>query len=223
MTASSTARVYNSPKLVERQANILEAARRALTEKGFLGVTMQDIAERADVTRKTLYNTYGSRDDLLLAAILEVVHGYRDLGDDVAPGVPAIIAIRRGALRQVAAAPDYARAMTMALLQAGPQHTLTRVLIDDAIRRNRDELARERDNGGLVDGIDLDAAAAETVGQSWGVLVLGHTGTIPSDELEARSLTGLLRLLLGITRGARRRWLEVELEAIQAATPAKRG
>lgn len=223
MSASSIVRVYSSPKQAARQASILDAARRALTEKGFLGVTMQDIAERADVTRKTLYNTYGNKDDLLLAAILEVIHGYREVGHEVEAGVPTLVAIRRGALRQVAAAPDYARAMTMALLQAGPGHTLTRVLIHDAVQRNRDELAREQRSGGLIDGVDVHAVAEEAVGQSWGVLVLGHTGTIPQQQLAARSLSGLLRLLLGVTRGARRRWVENELHTVEAGMPAGRG
>lgn len=60
--------------LRDRQAEharrlILRAATELFVEKGYLGTTMDDIAEKAAVARRTLYNQFGSKAALLIAAI----------------------------------------------------------------------------------------------------------------------------------------------------------
>ena len=55
------------------------AAREELTEKGYDGVTMEALAERAGVVKKTLYNLYGSKDDLLMAASAEITRNSTSL------------------------------------------------------------------------------------------------------------------------------------------------
>jgi AcrR family transcriptional regulator len=49
---------------------LLDAARELLGQRGWAHVTMADIAARAGVSRQTLYNTFGSRDELAQAFVL---------------------------------------------------------------------------------------------------------------------------------------------------------
>jgi AcrR family transcriptional regulator len=49
---------------------LLDAARELLGERGWARVTMADVAARAGVSRQTLYNTFGSRDELAQALVL---------------------------------------------------------------------------------------------------------------------------------------------------------
>lgn len=49
-----------------RKSQIIEAAARLFSEKGFHRTTTRDIAEAADVSEGTLYNYFESKDDLLL-------------------------------------------------------------------------------------------------------------------------------------------------------------
>jgi TetR/AcrR family transcriptional regulator, mexJK operon transcriptional repressor len=60
--------------LRDRQAEtakkmIVAAALEAFLEDGYVGTTMDDIAERAAVARRTIYNQFGSKAALLIAAI----------------------------------------------------------------------------------------------------------------------------------------------------------
>lgn len=50
-----------------RRAQILSAAAGVFSEKGFLGATIREIAERAGVAEGTLYNYFGSKREIMLA------------------------------------------------------------------------------------------------------------------------------------------------------------
>lgn len=63
-----------SVSLRDRQAEtakklILSAALEAFLEDGFVGTTMEDVAEKAGVARRTVYNQFGSKAGLLIAVI----------------------------------------------------------------------------------------------------------------------------------------------------------
>ncbi|HSJ36164.1 MAG TPA: helix-turn-helix domain-containing protein [Acidimicrobiia bacterium] len=66
--------------LRDRQAQqarqlIIGAATDCFLENGYVGTTMDDIAERAAVARRTIYNQFGSKAALLVAAINDRVVG----------------------------------------------------------------------------------------------------------------------------------------------------
>ncbi len=72
-----------SLKRTERSRNlILDAADAAFQEFGFENTSVEDIAGRAGLTRKTVYNLFGSKEDIALKLIARVEAndaGYRDL------------------------------------------------------------------------------------------------------------------------------------------------
>lgn len=51
------------------RAQILEAADTSFREAGFDGTSVEDIATRAGLTRKTVYNLFGSKQDIALSLI----------------------------------------------------------------------------------------------------------------------------------------------------------
>ncbi|WP_308909163.1 TetR/AcrR family transcriptional regulator [Pseudokordiimonas caeni] len=53
----------------EREQKILDAAIRVFTRYGYKRTTMNDIAAEAGIVRQTLYNSYGSKEDVLRAGI----------------------------------------------------------------------------------------------------------------------------------------------------------
>lgn len=68
---------------------LLDSARELLGERGWASVTMADVAARAGVSRQTLYNAFGSRDELaqalvlreqerMLAGVADTVRAHRD-------------------------------------------------------------------------------------------------------------------------------------------------
>lgn len=70
-----------SLKRTDRSRNlILDAADEAFRELGFAGTSMEEIASRAGLTRKTVYNLFGSKEDIALRLIARVEamdDGYR--------------------------------------------------------------------------------------------------------------------------------------------------
>jgi TetR/AcrR family transcriptional regulator, cholesterol catabolism regulator len=215
MVASARQRASRSPGRLRRESSILAAARLELTEKGYEGVTMEALALRAGVVKKTLYNLYGSKDALLIAAISEVIAAYRGPAGGAERGIPAMIASRVAASRQIAATPEYADAMARALGQAGPGHPLVRVLLQDAVADCVLHLEAARADRELVPDVDIAEVAEQLISQVWGLILLWQKGLVPLCEFERRAVRGLLIPLLAVTRGARRRMLQELLQPAQ--------
>jgi len=66
--------VPKSPKKKSKRQIILDAARGAFIEAGYAGTSMDQISERAGVSKRTVYNHFGSKDGLFETAVLEF-HG----------------------------------------------------------------------------------------------------------------------------------------------------
>ena len=60
------------PKAVAKRLAILDAAKRAFVRDGVTGTSIDAIAVEAGVSRQTIYNQYGDKDQLLLAMIEDV-------------------------------------------------------------------------------------------------------------------------------------------------------
>ncbi len=60
-------------RVVRSRAAALEAARTLFLKKGYAGTTMEDIAELAGLTKRTLYNNYADKDTLFLAMVASVI------------------------------------------------------------------------------------------------------------------------------------------------------
>ncbi len=209
-----TKRLYRSDRQVQREANILEVTRQALAAKGYDGVTMNALAEQAGVTKRTLYNLYGGKDELLHAAVGEVIARYR--GDDVnlEPGIPTILASRKTAIAEVVATPAYSDAMTRALVQTPAEHPLTKALLSDSITFTTQHLQVAEGNQELNPGTCPENLARQIVSQGWGMVLLRMKGLLGAEEFRSGSLQGLLMLLTGATQGTRRDRLSTELNQL---------
>lgn len=178
-----------------------------LTEAGYHGVTMRDVCERAGVARKTLYDRFGSKDALVLAAVTEVldaveVRARALAGED--DGIGAMLAYQRAAFRQIVRAPEYAAAMGHALFQAAPEDALSHVLLRARIARNITALTHARARGELAPEVDIDNLAAHLTAQSWGVIMLWMKGLVALARIETESLRVHVMTLIAVTVGSRR-------------------
>lgn len=61
---------------LQRRREILDAARAVFAEKGYSNATLDEVAQRAEYAKGTIYNYFASKDDLLLAI-------FDDLYDDL--------------------------------------------------------------------------------------------------------------------------------------------
>jgi len=71
-----------------RQRLILDTAARLIGEKGLDDTTIQEIAAGAEVGVATVYNYFGSKNDLLLALLIRYIEEEADLGEAVLRNPP---------------------------------------------------------------------------------------------------------------------------------------
>ena len=59
------------PKNLQKRQDILEAAAELFPAKGFAGVSMMEIAEKANVSKLTLYSHFADKEDLFTQSVID--------------------------------------------------------------------------------------------------------------------------------------------------------
>jgi AcrR family transcriptional regulator len=77
-----------------RENAILEAARHLLAEKGYQGMTMDDLATRVGIAKGSLYQHFRSKEELIGAALVAFMDRISDYVDTLPPAQPAIERIK---------------------------------------------------------------------------------------------------------------------------------
>lgn len=106
----------------QTRKRLLAAARRAFSERGFAGASMEAIAEEAGVTRGPLYHFFDDKTDLFRAVYAEIEH-------ELTARIAAEIQARSGA---AADALDDVRLGAQAFLDAGLEPSLQRIAFVEA-------------------------------------------------------------------------------------------
>lgn len=72
-TSRAGGRGRSKEALASREADILESVVSLLTEGGFAAVTTDAVADRADVSKATIYRKWSTKSELILAALERVI------------------------------------------------------------------------------------------------------------------------------------------------------
>jgi TetR/AcrR family transcriptional repressor of mexJK operon len=200
--ASNTVKAED-PRIGRSRTLILDAAMETFVERGFDRASVDDIAARAGVAKRTVYNIYGDKEALFRATIQRAI--------DVAESFTAALAEAAGSIDDPATElPELAERLAGAVL-VGPVLGLRRLLTSESRtfpefaleyrRRAPDavmqELARtlaDADHRGLLRVPDAEVAA-----EHFAFLVMGAdldrgmfdpTLQRPADEVAARARGG---------------------------------
>ena len=209
-------RKYESPRQLRRQSKILATVRAMLEEVGYEAMTIRAIAKRAGVAQGTLYNIYGGKDALVLAAVDDLLSQLAGTvaGEAVSRGLDAIFAFGKIVGTQIEATPGYADAMTRILLHVGPDDPLVDVLFARSYPFYKSQLEAARTNGDVRPEVDVDLVARHLVGQSWGVVLLWMMGMIPLEDNGRERQRSEIMTLMGIATDSARKRLEAKLAAL---------
>ncbi len=212
-TAQARRTIYSSPRQQERQQRILTVVREQITAVGYDGINVRDVAAASGVALKTLYNLYGSKDELLLAAVAELLNDVRQL-EYVAgaePGIPRLLGHTEAIATQIVETPAYADTMARTLFQAGRNHRLIDVLLGSSVRLVSENLQYAMSKGDLIETLDLKESAQVLAGHQWSIVLLWSKGLIALDSIPGAMLRSSLMSLIPLCRGARRAQLEQQL------------
>lgn len=76
--AETTADIYKQYRKCSNQPDLIQAVNQVIQEKGFTGVTLELIAEKAGMSKSTLYNYFENKDDMLTKTINALVKDYTE-------------------------------------------------------------------------------------------------------------------------------------------------
>jgi AcrR family transcriptional regulator len=141
---------------IRRRENILAAARKLISEKGYEGVTMRDLARESGVAPKTLYHQFENKEKLLRTAVEERFRYLYQVIDDaqIAKGVDRLFHILDSVAKTTAENVAYARALAP-LLGSAENSTFT-LIRKRTYRRAIEQIAAE---GDFLDWVDVEVLA----------------------------------------------------------------
>lgn len=105
---------YRSENILERRRRILREARTIIAEVGYANFNIRDLCERAGIAQKTLYNAFGSKENVIALAIRDFVEEFREHTEYV--NDPATMAGRLEMLLRQQAQNMHVRHYTAAIL-----------------------------------------------------------------------------------------------------------
>jgi AcrR family transcriptional regulator len=121
----------DNPRVQRTRGRILAVARELLPEVGPAGLTYSRLADRAGVTRQTLYRHWPTRDALLVDLILEGLDaGYPEPGTDVRAVVTAWLTSLRAGLTDQAARTAVLAVTAQSDADPGSAQALIRIAAD---------------------------------------------------------------------------------------------
>jgi AcrR family transcriptional regulator len=137
---------------------IMEAAWQLFADKGFDQVTVADIARAAGVAQTTVFNYFGTKEDLLYSGLEAFGERLVDAVRARPPGEPALAAFRRYILTTPGVLDDLEASVPGALEQA---RSVTRMIIASPRLLAREQQAFARITDSLADLLAEEAGAAQ--------------------------------------------------------------
>ena len=216
MSEARAKRRYGSPRQQQRQSLILASARKMLDEVGYAGMTMRGLAERADVVPATLYNLYGGKDELILAAVRDLLESLSDRvqASGAEPGVPMILVLIDVISAQITATPRYAEAMTRLQFADDARDSIVEDLYARSVPFIEHQLRLACDAGQLDPDVPVTAVAELLNAHSWGVILGWLMGRVSSQTIERERRRSAVLVLLGVAQGAMREELKAQFRAL---------
>lgn len=204
---------YDSEAMKERRRRILDEARALIGEHGVDGLTVAALGKRAGVAKQTLYYAFGSKDEIVAAAILdyfevsEMQIPYRGEPGSLTRLIERLVAIGTRNL----AIPNYISALIA--IWYGRSPLLWQAMFDTASKSHRSVVTALVQRGALQAWVKPDELIEAMVGQTILTTSAWLQGRIADVELVDRLVLSLMQLLVGVTQEPARG----EVERIAAA------
>lgn len=216
-TKLKTRRTYSSPRQEERQRRILAVTREEIATVGYDAITMQGLADAAQVSTKTLYNLYGSKDKLLLASVEDLLAEIQEESTQqgAKAGVEMLLAQSEVSARRVLEAPNYSEVMARALFLSNKGDRLSNVLLERYCRQTEEAFEKSRQQGEMDPEADLASLASIFTAHQWGLVLSWSKGVILSEQFTQLTLRSQLTTIYPVSRGRLKKWLKTKAIANQ--------
>ncbi len=200
-----------TPRQQERRERILAAARTALSENGYEGLNMRDLALTAGVSPTTLYNQFENKDTLVLAALSDMLqHIDWDVSATEARGIARVLARADAVTDQMNLHPAYAEAMILMLINASPEDAIVQILLNSAMGETGARVDEMLELGEIEPDINREALLRRLATGGWAAILLWQKKIIPAEQFGHQYRENLLTSMWPVlTPTARKKWCAV--------------
>ena len=198
---------YSSPSIVARRHRILDETRRMIGEVGLTNLSMDDVAKRANVAKRTLYNAFQSKEHLVASAISKYMEAYErkihyskeDATLDWMIERLVIVARRNLEIR------NYTRALMNIYHLAEVDPEIRQAIHDIAAHSHEPWIRRLAAKRQLQPWVDPDDLTSMLVRYRYATAHAWTEGEIPDENMVVEVVRGFLTVMAGATRGAARK------------------
>ena len=181
---------YASPAQRERRQRILNETLSLLETEAAANVSMSRIAELSDVSTKTLYNLFGSRSGLLLAAAAQTRTNILESEPlaSASEGLSRIIELTKRTMANFRAAPDFMASAMSVVVAITPDEEAEHQRIGITQQLFHESLLIAKAEGELKPDTDCLQLSQLMAASQWGVTLLWQKKLISLRALEQQAI-----------------------------------
>jgi AcrR family transcriptional regulator len=181
----------------QRRERILLSARDQLSQFGYEGLNMRELAVIADVSTSTLYNLYQSKDTLILAALEDQLADINAVvAETNSSGLGRFLARVEAVADQIVETPKYAEAMGKMLFGADAHDPIVQLLIGTSLSFNREELAEMASCGELRQETDRNFLARSLSSTGWSTVLMWMKGYVALHDFKQEYVRNAISMML---------------------------
>jgi AcrR family transcriptional regulator len=201
---AETPQTYSSPAIRARRRRILEETRLLIAEQGLANFNMNELCKRAGVAKRTLYNAFQTREQMIAIAIGEYFQDYIDRIPYTAPpgtlqrNVERLVSVSRRNLK----IRNYIRAIMSIFFSPEADTDIWRTMQGMATRPTLEWLSNLAARRQLQPWVEPERLAEDLVRLEYSVVNDWSLGRIADEELTHHLLLSFLTFTAGATRGA---------------------
>jgi len=197
----------SSPAMFARRRRILAEARRLIARGQRDGFSVRELCDKADVAPNTLYNAFGSKENVVALAILqyfEDFHASIAFSEDADSFAGVIEREMTTAIRNLSI-PHYVHAVAGLYFSNSGNAPLRQVLIGIAGHSYFPWLQRLQVHRQLERGVDIQRVVSNLSAMLWAQVHEWRVGALTDDTSVTARFDAVLSYLAGVTRAEARK------------------
>ncbi len=211
---------YASPAQAERRRRILRETLKLLQEASPADISMGQIAELSEVSTKTLYNLFKSRNGLLLAAAAQTRADAQSSADVMsAPaGISRILELTRRTMDTFERSPEFMNSTMSVVVGISAEDEAEHHRVGMTQKWFHEALLVAESEGQLIPGTDCMQLSQLLTASQWGVTLMWQKGLISLETLRRQAIIKHCLDLMPFCCMETRKWLNDLLGSLTTTT-----
>jgi len=211
---------YASPAQAERRRRILRETLKLLQDASPADISMAQIAELSDVSTKTLYNLFKSRNGLLLAAAAQIRADTQNSAKVMsAPvGISRILELTRRTMDTFEQSPEFMESAMSIVVGISAEDEAEHHRVGSTQNWFHEALLVAESEDQLIPGTDCTQLSQLLAASQWGVTLMWQKGLISLETLRRQAIIKHCLDLMPFCRMETREWLDALLASMMEST-----